>query len=129
MEDINVKKRYSDEELAMFKKLILDKLTKAEADYAELRETVVNGVWNTVSDTSPTFKVMDEGAATLIKEQSELLSSKQLQYIQKLRAALCRIENKTYGICRKTGRLIPKDRLMAVPHATLSIEAKIEGKK
>lgn len=118
------KKRYSDEELQEFKELILAKLSKAQADYEELRANVVNNGGNDVSDTSPTFKVLEEGAQTLGKEQSEHLAQRQLQFIKKLQAALIRIENKTYGICRETGELIPKDRLRAVPHATLSIEAK-----
>jgi len=116
--------RYSDEELQEFKELIEAKLKKAEADYAELREIVMNGADNSTADTSPTFKALEEGAYTLGKEQGEHLAARQQQYIQKLRAALQRIENKTYGICRVTGNLIPKDRLRAVPHATLSIEAK-----
>lgn len=118
------KKRYSDEELQEFKELILAKLSKAQVDYEELRANVVNNGGNDVSDTSPTFKVLEEGAQTLGKEQSEHLAQRQLQFIKKLQAALIRIENKTYGICRETGELIPKDRLRAVPHATLSIEAK-----
>ena len=118
------KKRYTDEELQEFKELILAKLAKAQADYEELRAVVANSHGNDVSDTSHTFKVLEEGAHTLGKEQSEHSAQRQMQFIKKLQAALIRIENKTYGICRETGTLIPKDRLRAVPHATLSIEAK-----
>lgn len=118
------KKRYSDEELQEFKELILAKLAKAQSDYDDLRAVVANNDGNDVSDTSHTFKVLEEGAHTLGKEQSEHLAQRQMQFIKKLQAALIRIENKTYGICRETGELIPKDRLRAVPHATLSIEAK-----
>ena len=118
------KTRYSDEELAEFKVIILDKLEKARADYDLLRATITHTSSNDTEDTSPTFKVLEEGAATLSKEESGRLAQRQLKFIQHLEAALVRVENKTYGICRETGRLIPKDRLKIVPHATLSIEAK-----
>lgn len=120
------KTRYSDEELLEFKELILDKLAKAQADYEVLRSTLSNSGGNDVSDTSPTFKILNEGASTLGKEQASQLAQRQLQFIQHLQAALVRIENKTYGICRVTGKLIPKERLRAVPHATLSIDAKMQ---
>lgn len=117
------KTRYSDAELEEFKELILKKLEKAEKEYEQLRQLVA-GDGNDVNDTSPTFKVLEEGAATLNKEENGRLAARQMKYIQNLRNALIRIENKTYGICRVTGKLIPKERLRAVPHATLSIEAK-----
>ena len=89
----------------------------------------MNNDGNDVTDTSPTFKVLEEGANTLSKEESGRLAERQMKFIQHLQAALVRIENKTYGICRETGKLIPKERLMAVPHATLSVEAKNNGAK
>jgi RNA polymerase-binding transcription factor DksA len=118
------KTRYSDNELAEFKQIILDKLEKARADYELLRSTITHSADNDTEDTSPTFKVLEEGAATLSKEESGRLAQRQLKFIQHLEAALVRIENKTYGICRETGKLIPKERLRIVPHATLRIEAK-----
>lgn len=118
------KTRYSDEELQEFKELILGKLEKARRDYALLRADVTNTEGNDVADTSPTFKVLEEGAQTLGKEESGRLAQRQLKFIQHLQAALVRIENKTYGICRETGKLIPKERLRAVPHATLGIDIK-----
>jgi RNA polymerase-binding transcription factor DksA len=118
------KTRYSDEELAEFKALILEKLEKARKDFETLREVITQSESNDTVDTSPTFKVLEEGAATLSKEESGKLAERQQKFIQHLEAALIRIENKTYGICRETGKLIPADRLRAVPHATLSVEAK-----
>lgn len=118
------KTRYSDEELREFKELILGKLEKARRDYELLRADVTNTEGNDVADTSPTFKVLEEGAQTLGKEESGRLAQRQLKFIQHLQAALVRIENKTYGICRETGKLIPKERLRAVPHATLGIDIK-----
>ncbi len=118
------KTRYTDEELQEFKELILAKLEKAQNEYERLRQAVNNGDGNDVADTSPTFKVLEEGAGTLEKEHNVRMAERQRQFIQHLQAALVRIENKTYGICRVTGKLIPKERLMAVPHATLSVEAK-----
>jgi RNA polymerase-binding transcription factor DksA len=118
------KTRYSDSELAEFKLIILDKLEKARADYELLRSTITHSADNDTEDTSPTFKVLEEGAATLSKEESGRLAQRQLKFIQHLEAALIRIENKTYGICRETGKLIPAERLRIVPHATLRIEAK-----
>jgi RNA polymerase-binding protein DksA len=123
------KTRYSDEELEEFRVLIQEKLDKAQQEYEELRSYVSNSEGNDVNDTSPTFKTLEEGATTLSKEESGRLAQRQIKFIQHLQAALVRIENKTYGICRETGKLIPKERLRAVPHATLSIEAKNEGKK
>ncbi|MDR0661264.1 MAG: TraR/DksA C4-type zinc finger protein [Prevotellaceae bacterium] len=118
------KTRYSDEELAEFKELILQKLEKARKDYEILRAAITHSESNDTEDTSPTFKVLEEGASTLSKEESGKLALRQQKFIKHLEAALIRIENKSYGICRETGKLIPKERLMAVPHATLSIEAK-----
>jgi RNA polymerase-binding transcription factor DksA len=118
------KNRYTDEELEDFKQLILDKLDQAKRDYELLKSAITQSGSNDTQDTSPTFKVLEEGAATLSKEEAGKLAQRQLKFIQHLQAALVRIENKTYGICRETGKLIPKERLMAVPHATLSIEAK-----
>ena len=121
------KNRYSDEELMEFKKIILDKLEKAQEDYTMYKNSITQSDGNDISDTSPTFKVLEEGAATLSKEEAGKLAQRQLKFIQHLPAALIRIENKTYGVCRETGKLIAKERLRAVPHATLSIDAK-QGK-
>jgi len=123
------KTRYSDEELAEFKALILKKLEKAKEDYETLKSSVTMSDNNDTQDTSPTFKVLEEGAATLSKEEAGKLAQRQSKFIQHLQAALVRIENRTYGICRETGKLIQKERLRAVPHATLSIEAKDMGIK
>ena len=118
------KTRYSDAELEEFRAIIMEKLDKAKKDYDLLRSGITNADGNDVSDTSPTFKVMEEGAATLSKEEAGRLAQRQMKFIQSLQAAIIRIENKTYGVCRETGKLIAKERLRAVPHATLSIEAK-----
>ncbi|MCM1293731.1 MAG: TraR/DksA C4-type zinc finger protein [Bacteroides sp.] len=118
------KTRYSDAELQEFKELILEKLAKAQRDYEMLKADVTNTDGNDIADTSPTFKVLEEGANTLGKEESGRLAQRQMKFIQHLQAALVRIENKTYGICRETGKLIPKERLRAVPHATLGIDIK-----
>ena len=118
------KTRYSDAELEEFREIIMAKLNTAKKDYEQLRAGLTNSDGNDVSDTSPTFKVLEEGAATLSKEEAGRLAQRQMKFIQSLQAALIRIENKTYGICRETGKLIAKERLRAVPHATLSIEAK-----
>ena len=123
------KTRYSDAELEEFRSIIMEKLDKAKRDYDLLREGISNSEGNDVSDTSPTFKVMEEGASTLSKEEVGRLAQRQMKFIQNLQAALIRIENKTYGICRETGKLISKERLRAVPHATLRIEAKQSGVK
>jgi RNA polymerase-binding protein DksA len=118
------KTKYSDQELEEFKQLILQKLEKAKKDYELLKSVVTQSESNDTQDTSPTFKVLEEGAATLSKEEAGKLAERQRKFMQHLQAALVRIENKTYGICRETGKLIPKERLRAVPHATLSIDAK-----
>ena len=116
------KTRYSDAELEEFRAIILEKLEIAKRDYELLRSGVTNSDGNDVADTSPTFKVLEEGASTLSKEEAGRLAQRQMKFIQNLQAALIRIEN-------KTGKLIPKERLRAVPHATLSIEAKQGGAK
>ncbi|MDE6417435.1 MAG: TraR/DksA family transcriptional regulator [Duncaniella sp.] len=123
------KTRYSDEELQEFKELILEKLAVAQKEYDLLRVTVNNTAGNDIADTSPTFKVLQEGANTLSKEEAGQLAQRQMKFIQHLQNALIRIENKTYGICCETGELIPKERLRAVPHATRSVEAKNQQKK
>lgn len=118
------KTRYSDEELQEFKELILAKLEKARRDYELLRADVTGAGTNDTADTSPTFKALEEGAGTLGKEDAARLANRQMDFIKHLQAALLRIENKTYGICRVTGKLIPKERLRAVPHATTSVDGK-----
>lgn len=118
------KVRYSDEELAEFKRLIMEKMEKAEKDLSLLKETFANDKSNGTDDTSPTFKAFEEGSDTMSKEANSQLASRQEKFIRDLKNALIRIENKTYGICRVTGKLISKERLKLVPHATLSIEAK-----
>jgi DnaK suppressor protein len=123
-----IKNRYSDEELAEFKKIIEDKLERAKKDYQLLKSTLSHEDSNDIEDTSPTFKVLEEGANTLSREHTGRLAQRQLKFISHLEAALVRIENKTYGICRQTGKLISKERLKAVPHATLCIEAKLNQK-
>ena len=122
------KMRYTDAELEGFRAIINEKLEAAKRDYDLLKATLMNTDGNDVTDTSPTFKVLEEGASTLSKEEAGRLAQRQMKFIQSLQAALVRIENKTYGICRETGKLIPAERLRAVPHATLSIEAK-QGQK
>lgn len=118
------KKRYTDEELQEFKELILKKLELAKNDYQQMMDTLSNKAGNDVDDTMPTYKVLEEGSLNQTKEELTTMAARQQKFIQSLQAALIRIENKTYGICRVTGKLIPKERLRAVPHATLSIEAK-----
>lgn len=118
------KTRYNDEELQEFKALIEYKLEKARKDFDNLAEGINNAEGNDTQDTSPTFKVLEEGASVLSKEESARLAHRQQKFISHLQAALIRIENKTYGVCRETGKLISKERLRAVPHATLSIDAK-----
>ena len=118
------RQRYSDSDLKEFKELIQQKIEKAERDLMLIRESFINDQNNGTDDTSPTFKAFEEGAETLSKEQNAILAGRQEKFVRDLKNALIRIENKTYGICRVTGKLIGKDRLRAVPHATLSIEAK-----
>ena len=116
--------RYSDEDLAEFKALIESKIKNAEKQLKIYEEAYKNGSANDTEDTSPTFKSFDDGSSTLSKEANSQLAIRQEKFIRDLKNALIRIENKTYGICRVTGKLIKKERLMLVPHATLSIEAK-----
>lgn len=118
------KTRYTDEELMEFKQLILQKMEIARADYDQILAALTHRDNNSVDDTSPTYKIAEEGYITQSKEELNTLAARQKKFIDNLQAALIRIENKTYGICRVTGKLIPKERLRAVPHATLSIEAK-----
>ena len=119
------KLRYSDAELEEFRVIIVDMLDKAKKEYNTLREVVMHNGTNDIEDTSPSFKtVEDDGANQLSKEEASQMAQRQYKFIQNLEAALVRIENKTYGICRVTGQLIPKERLRLVPHATLTVEAK-----
>jgi len=117
--------RYTDKELAEFKELILEKLKEAQTDYDLLKQTLSNEDNHGTDDTSPTFKLLEDGSDVMSKEETAQLASRQEKYIINLKNALVRIENKSYGICRVTGKLIPKERLRSVPHATLSIDAKL----
>ena len=116
--------RFSDKELQEFKEIIEKKLEKARNDFQLLTEAYTNANDHGTNDTSPTFKVLEEGYQVLSKEENSRLAARQSKFITNLENALVRIENKTYGICRATGKLISKERLRSVPHATLSIEAK-----
>jgi DnaK suppressor protein len=116
--------RFSDEELNEFRILITEKIKKAEADLLVLKENFANDRNNGTDDTSPTFKAFEEGWDTMSKEANSQLASRQEKFIRDLKNALLRVQNKTYGLCRVTGKLISKERLRLVPHATLSIEAK-----
>ena len=119
------KTRYSDEELEEFRTIINEMLVNARKEYNTLRQVVMHNGSNDIEDTSPSFKtVEDDGANQLSKEEASQLAQRQYKFIQNLEAALTRIENKTYGVCRVTGKLIPKERLRLVPHATLTVEAK-----
>lgn len=120
------KTRYSDAELVEFKELILVKLGKAQKDLDLLTEAYTNHNDHGTNDTSPTFKVLEEGHSVMSKEENSRLAARQQKFINNLENALIRIENKTYGICRATGKLISKERLRSVPHATLSMEAKLK---
>jgi RNA polymerase-binding transcription factor DksA len=119
-----LKTRYSDDDLQEFKEIILEKVTRAEEDLSLLKSSYMNGSNNGTDDTSPQFKSFEEGSETMSKEANVQLAIRQEKFIRDLKNALIRIENKTYGICRVTGKLIQKERLKLVPHATLSIEAK-----
>ena len=121
---MNENNRYSDKDLAEFKEIILMKIEHAEEDLGLLQSTFKNDSNNGTDDTSPTFKAFEEGSETMSKEANVQLAIRQEKFIRDLKNALLRIENKTYGICRVTGKLIQKERLKLVPHATLSIEAK-----
>lgn len=120
----DVKVRYSDSDLQEFKEIILKKIQRAEEDLELLRSSYKNGADNGTDDTSPTFKSFEDGTDTMAKEANMQLAIRQEKFIRDLKNALIRIENKTYGVCRVTGKLIQKERLKLVPHATLSIEAK-----
>ena len=118
------KNRYSNKDLEEFRLLIEEKIEKANEDLALLKSSYMNDGNNGTEDTSPTFKAFEEGSETMSKEANTQLALRQEKFIRDLKSALIRIENKTYGVCRVTGNLIQKQRLLLVPHATLSIEAK-----
>ncbi len=126
MEKENVQVRYADADLAEFKEIILKKIEKAQADLDLIKSAYMNDLNNGTDDTSPTFKAFEEGSETLSKEANSQLATRQEKFLRDLRNALVRIENKTYGICRVTGKLIEKVRLKLVPHATMSMEAKLQ---
>ncbi len=119
------KTRYSDSELQEFKTLIVNKLEKAKDSLAMYQNILNRSEENSTDDTAPTFKMMEEGASVLSREEASRLGARQGKYIDNLEKALIRIENKTYGICRESDKLISKERLMSVPHATLCIDAKL----
>jgi DnaK suppressor protein len=116
--------RFSDADLAEFKELILQKIEKAQNDLELIKSAYINDLNNGTDDTSPTFKAFEEGSETMSKEANSQLAIRQEKFIRDLKNALVRIENKTYGVCKVTGKLINKERLKIVPHATMSIEAK-----
>ena len=118
------KTRYSDEELEEFRAIINEKLAKTRLDYKDTMDQLMNKNTNDVDNTSPTYKALEEGSLTQTKEELVQMAQRQQKFINGLKAALLRIQNKTYGIDRITGELIPKERLRAVPHATLSVESK-----
>jgi len=122
----NTKTRYSDSELQEFKDLILGKLRVAKQELGSLAQSLSNPNMNGTDDTAGTYKTLEDGSATLEKEQTNQLAARQKKFIESLESAIVRIENKTYGVCRETGKLIQKERLRAVPHATLSMEAKMK---
>ena len=122
------KTHYTDEELEEFKAIILEKMALAKREYDQIMDELTHRSGNGIDDTMPTYTVLEEGSATQTKEELTNMAARQQKFIQGLQAALMRIENKTYGICRVTGKLIPKERLRAVPHATLTIEAKMAQK-
>ncbi|HTH82553.1 MAG TPA: TraR/DksA C4-type zinc finger protein [Mucilaginibacter sp.] len=122
----NEKTRYSDIELKEFKELLLEKLSSAKEELNALATSLSSPNANGTDDTAGTYKTLEDGSATLEKEQINQLAARQKKFIEQLEAALVRIENKTYGICRETGKLIPKERLRAVPHTTLTMEAKLK---
>lgn len=125
MEEKREKTRYSDEELIEFKEIILKKLEEARGGLKLLTEAYTTQNENDTNDTSPSFKILEEGSQVLSKEENGQLAARQQKFIRDLENALIRIENKSYGVCRVTGKLISKERLRSVPHATLSIEAKL----
>ena len=119
------KRRYSDEELNEFRQIIMEKLGKAREDLKMLTDAYTQANEHDTNDTSPTFKVLEEGYQVLSKEENSRLAARQQKFINSLENAIIRIENKSYGVCRVTGKLISKERLRSVPHATLSIDAKL----
>ena len=121
---IDEKLRYSDADLAEFKEIILAKIEKAKYDLDLIKSAYMNDLNNGTDDTSPTFKAFEEGSETMSKEANSQLAIRQEKFIRDLKNALFRVENKTYGVCKVTGKLISKERLKIVPHATMSIEAK-----
>ncbi|GGC80133.1 TraR/DksA C4-type zinc finger protein [Flavobacterium sp.] len=121
---VEEKIRYSDADLAEFKEIILKKIEKAKADLELIKSAYMNDLNNGTDDTSPTFKAFEEGSETMSKEANSQLAIRQEKFIRDLKNALFRVENKTYGVCKVTGKLISKERLKIVPHATMSIEAK-----
>lgn len=123
------KKRYSDEELEEFRAIINEKLRLARRDFDSMMKQIMNADGNDVDDTSPTYKALEEGSSTQSKEELVQMANRQQKFIQGLEAALVRIQNRTYGIDRITGELIPKERLRVVPHATLSVASKNARKK
>jgi len=129
MENSKTKTRYSDEELEEFKQIILAKLEAARTDLKLLVDAFTNNNEHGTNDTSPSFKVLEEGNMVRSKEENAQMAARQQKFIKSLENALIRIENKTYGVCRETGKLISKERLRSVPHATLSIEAKLRQGK
>ena len=116
--------RYSDADLAEFKQIIKEKIEKAQADLDLIKSAYMNDLNNGTDDTSPTFKAFEEGSETMSKEANSQLAIRQEKFLRDLKNALFRVENKTYGVCKVTGKLINKERLKIVPHATMSIEAK-----
>ncbi|MCF6128625.1 TraR/DksA C4-type zinc finger protein [Flavobacterium sp. AS60] len=121
---VEEKMRYSDADLAEFKEIILQKIEKAKIDLELIKSAYMNDLNNGTDDTSPTFKAFEEGSETMSKEANSQLAIRQEKFIRDLKNALFRVENKTYGVCKVTGKLISKERLRVVPHATMSIEAK-----
>jgi DnaK suppressor protein len=122
----NLLTKYSETDLQEFKTLILDKLQIAQGELGTLAQSLSSTNANGTDDTSGTYKTLEDGSATMEKEQTNQLAARQQKFIEQLQAALVRIENKTYGICRETGKLIPKERLRAVPHTTMCMEAKLK---
>ena len=121
---VEEKMRYSDADLAEFKEIIINKMEKAKVDLELIKSAYMNDLNNGTDDTSPTFKAFEEGSETMSKEANSQLAIRQEKFIRDLKNALFRVENKTYGLCKVTGKLISKERLKIVPHATMSIEAK-----
>lgn len=126
MQQDHLQIRYSDADLAEFKEIIIKKIDKAQADLDLIKSAYMNDLNNGTDDTSPTFKAFEEGSETMSKEANSALAIRQEKFIRDLKNALVRIESKTYGICRVTGKLIEKERLKIVPHATMSMEAKLQ---